>query len=165
MLSIITLQERHRSYEGIVKESTLAHFHCVNYSGLFPHIPNDLLTCLRHGGQSQTLLVDSLTAMIEQRCCKWGTHSISIHTISQTWIQHLIHLTNIAIIYISQTYQIVGSWDFKVARLAVALPYAALCFTSIFTHKVPTLAIRCKLPVCIPRTNAQSKQTWLLWFL
>ena len=66
---------------------------------------------------------------------------------------------------ISQTYQIVGSWDFKVARLAVALPYAALCFASIFTHKVPTLAIRCKLPVALQESTPQSKHTWLLWFL
>ena len=35
---------------------------------------------------------------------------------------------------ISQTCQIVGSWDFKVVRLAVALPYAALCAILAFSH-------------------------------
>ena len=32
LLSIVTLQERRRSSEGTVKQSTVTHFHCGKYS-------------------------------------------------------------------------------------------------------------------------------------
>lgn len=73
------------------------------------------------------------TALLQVRhTFNFNSHNLS--DLNPTFDAFDKHSNDIYISKISQTYQIVGSWDFKVARLAVALPYVALCFTIAFSH-------------------------------